>query len=84
MESISGLEVRSEVATSDLGCIGVIRAESISLWACLRVPLSQNLLVAWLELVEPCMHVKLETLRVNLALGVHIYVLEAMEWPVIV
>ena len=30
------------------------------------------------------MHVKLETLRVNLALGVQIYVLEAMEWPVIV
>ena len=30
------------------------------------------------------MHVKLETLRVNLALGVQIYVLEAMKWPEIV
>ena len=30
------------------------------------------------------MHVKLETLRVNLALGVQIYVLEAVEWPEII
>ena len=30
------------------------------------------------------MHVKLETLCVNLALGVQIYVLEALEWPEIV
>ena len=30
------------------------------------------------------MHVKLETLRVNLALGVQIYVLEALEWPEII